>query len=109
MISVSGRIVRAAAVLLAVGAAPLWAQGNTATIRGSVTDEQRLAIGRAGILIEAPQVGLQRTLVAQADGTFEIAGLRPGEYRLRVEAAGFRSKEMRVQLEVNQRARLDIV
>ncbi len=87
---------------------PLWAQGNTATIRGAVTDEQRFAIGRAGISIDAPDLGLRRRLVAQADGTFEIAGLRPGGYHLRGEAEGFRPKELHVQLEVNQRARVDV-
>jgi hypothetical protein len=110
MLSASKRVVRAGIVLLVLGAPlPLWAQGNTATIRGVVTDEQHLAIGRVGISIEAPDVGFRRSLVAQADGTFEIAGLRPGGYRLSVEAAGFRPKELHVQLEVNQRARLDVI
>src|SRR6266508_6641826 len=68
----------------------------------------RLAIGRAGISIDAPDSGLRRRLVAQADGTFEIAGLRPGGYHLRVEAEGFRPKELHVQLEVNERARVDV-
>jgi hypothetical protein len=96
------------AALSFLASLPLHAQGNTGTIRGRVSDEQQLAIPKATVSLEAPEIGLTRSVVSQPDGTFEFAGLRPAEYRLRVEADGFQPREWRVQLEVNQRARLDL-
>ena len=84
------------------------AQGNTGAIRGSVSDEQHLALARASISVEGVEGGLRRSIVAQNDGTFVVAGLQPGEYLLRIEAPGFQPKQLRVQLEVNQHPRLDV-
>src|SRR5262249_7060344 len=42
------------------------------------------------------------------DGTFEIPALQPGQYLVKVELSGFESAQLKVQLEVNQRVRLDV-
>ncbi len=96
------------AALLLVGAAHLRAQGNTGSIRGMVTDEQRLPIPSASLRIEDTNGGLRRSLQTKQEGFFEFAALQPGEYLLVVEATGFQPKQVRVRLEVNQRVRIDV-
>jgi outer membrane receptor protein involved in Fe transport len=83
-------------------------QGNTGSIRGSVTDEQRLPIPGASLRIEDVNGGLRRSLQTKSEGSFEFPALQPGEYQLVVEAAGFQPKQVRVRLEVNQRVRVDV-
>jgi hypothetical protein len=83
-------------------------QGNTGSIRGSVTDEQRLPIPGASLRIEDVNGGLRRSLKTKSEGSFEFPALQPGEYQLVVEAAGFQPKQVRVRLEVNQRVRVDV-
>jgi len=96
------------AALLLGGAAHVRAQGNTGSIRGTVTDEQRLPIPGASLRIEDVNGGLRRSLQTKPEGSFEFAALQPGEYQLVVEAAGFQPKQVRVRLEVNQRVRVDV-
>src|SRR5207245_444727 len=96
------------AALLMLDSAPLRAQGNTSSIRGTVMDEQRLPIPSALLRIEDVNGGLRRSLDTKADGSFELAALPPGEYKLAVEAKGFQRKQVRVRVEVNQRLRLDL-
>jgi hypothetical protein len=89
------------------GTGPLFAQGNTSSLRGTILDEQRLAIPKASLRIEDVNGGLRRSVEAR-DGSFEFAALQPGEYLLIAEAGGFQPKQVRVRVEVNQRARLDV-
>jgi hypothetical protein len=96
------------AALLLGGAAQVRAQGNTGSIRGTVTDEQRLPIPGASLRIEDVNGGLRRSLQTKPEGSFEFAALQPGEYQLVGEAAGFQTKQVRVRLEVNQRVRVDV-
>jgi hypothetical protein len=90
-----------------LGASQLSAQGNTSSLRGVVVDEQRLAIPRATLRIEDLNGGLRRSIEVSG-GSFEFAALQPGEYRLTAEADGFQPRQVRIRIEVNQRARLDL-
>lgn len=90
------------------GTPHLLAQGNTSSLRGLVRDEQRLGIPGASLRIEDVNGGLRRGLQAKEDGSFEFAGLQPGEYQLAVEANGFEGRQLLVRVEVNQRLRLDV-
>jgi len=49
-----------------------------------------------------------RVVTTDTNGTFEFAGLLPGEYKMTVELTGFRREEMNVPIAVNQRVRLDV-
>src|SRR5262245_3864010 len=88
--------------------ASAWAQG-TATMAGVVRDQQTLVVPGATVTVAGTENTLSRTLTTGADGTFEFAGLQPGEYSITVELAGFSKDERKVQLEVNQRVRVDVV
>ena len=107
MSRIAGTVALSAALLLA-GSARLQAQGNTSSVRGTVVDEQRLPIPSSSLRIEDLNGGLRRSVETRQDGSFEFAALQPGEYQLSVEANGFRPRQVRVRVEVNQRMRLDL-
>jgi len=90
-------------------AMPSLAQNTTATVTGLVFDEQKLPVAGATVLIEDTNRGLTRTTTSGKDGTFEIPGLQPGDFRLKASLQGFAETQVDVRLEVNQRMRLDLV
>src|ERR1700722_14935107 len=77
------------AVLVLVMAGASWAQVNTVNLSGTVMDPQSLAVKGAKITIKNPGTGLEREVISDANGHYEIVGLPPGSYTLTVEAAGF--------------------
>jgi hypothetical protein len=87
----------------------LEAQGNTGSISGIATDQQHLRLPGVSLVIQNTAGGLKRELVSSSDGSFEISGLPPGDYKLTAESAGLQTTEFRVSLEVNQRVRVDVV
>jgi len=88
---------------------PVFAQGSTATLAGSVRDQQSLVVPGATVAISGTENHFARTVATGEDGGFELAGLLPGEYRLLVDSSGFAREEVHIRLEVNQRVRLDVV
>jgi hypothetical protein len=71
---------------LAVSAA---AQTSTATIHGKVADEQGKVLAGAKIDAVGTASGFVKTVTAEADGSFQLGGLVPGEYTIVVSAPGF--------------------
>src|SRR5437870_6733855 len=86
-----------------------YAQVNTATILGTVTDPAGAAIAGAKVTASNDATGFSRSVQSGADGGFLIPLLPIGNrYRLVVEAAGFRSFERSgIELQLNQNARID--
>jgi Carboxypeptidase regulatory-like domain len=91
------------------GPAPLFAQTTTASVRGTVVDDQHLPVPGATLTIEDTERGTVRTVTSDAHGLYEIAGVQPGDYHLRASLAGFSTTEIDVRLEVNQRLQADVV
>ena len=85
------------------------AQNTTATVTGLVLDNQKLAVTGAAVVVADSNRGFTRSTTTGQDGTFEIAGLQPGEFRLKASLHGFTSTQIDLRLEVNQRLRLDVV
>src|ERR1700738_3873609 len=67
---------------------PLGAQTSTATLRGQVTDPSGSAVGTATVLLTTPN-GDAITANTNRDGIYEIKGLAPGNYGVKVIAPGF--------------------
>lgn len=86
-----------------------FAQTTTATLSGLVVDTQQLPIPGATLMIEETQRSARRTITSGANGSFELAGLLPGEYRLTASLDGFATTQVDLRLEVNQRLRVDVV
>jgi hypothetical protein len=87
----------------------LWAQGNTASLWGNTADEQHLRLPGVSLTLHDAQGGLKRSLVSGPEGTFEFLAVPPGEYTLTAERASFQSSQVNLTLEVNQRARVDVI
>lgn len=85
------------------------AQSNYSTIRGTVTDSQEQAISAATVAVTSVATSFQRTTKSNGSGIFEVPGLLPGEYTLRVEAAGFAPATSTVKVEVGKQLTSDFV
>lgn len=85
--------------------APAFAQGvQTATLRGTVTDETGTAL--PGVVVTAASEALQgsRDAVTGANGTYLVRGLPPGEYTITFTMDGMSTVEVTQTLELGQPA-----
>jgi hypothetical protein len=82
------RILFFLALLVAVSASARGQAPTTGTLRGQVTDPSGSTVSGAAILLTAPN-GNSVDAVTGKDGSYEVAGLAPGTYSLKVVAQGF--------------------
>jgi hypothetical protein len=80
------------AALLALCAVTVQAQ-TTAGIRGTITDTTNGAIAGAHVEAHNVQTGFSAKTSSAADGSYTLTLLPIGEYRLVVEAPGFKVAE----------------
>ena len=66
---------------------PATGSAQTGSIRGSVVDQTDLVLPGATVTLRGN--GVPRTAYSDEQGTFELAGVAPGTYTLRVSLAGF--------------------
>src|SRR3954447_9453120 len=75
--------------LLVAFSAVSFAQGvQTGTIRGTVKDEQGLALPGATITATSPTLQGERTVVTDAGGSYLFRAIPPGTYHLKFEMSG---------------------
>ncbi|MFN7975650.1 MAG: TonB-dependent receptor [Acidobacteriota bacterium] len=86
-------------------ASPALAQ--TAGVVGVVQDEQQKALPGATIQIKHRDSGVERQVVADANGGYRLPALPPGPYKLKVSLPGFAETEREVTLQVGQEVKLD--
>src|SRR5712672_2604842 len=93
-----------------VAAAPVFSQGSTGLISGSITDQSGGNIRGATIVITDVARGVKTNLVADSDGNYVALGLLPGTYSMHVDAKGFKAFERQnILLEVGKEIRVDAV
>ncbi len=68
-----------------LGVSSAFAQVNTATLSGVVSDPQGLAVRAARVTVTNSVTGTERTSAADDAGHYTIVGLVPGQYKVRVE------------------------
>jgi Carboxypeptidase regulatory-like domain/TonB-dependent Receptor Plug Domain len=87
-----------------------YAQVNSATMLGTVTDPTGAAVAAVKITASNDATGFSRSVQSGNDGGFLIPLLPIGDrYRLVVEAAGFRAfARSGIELQLNQNARIDV-
>jgi hypothetical protein len=80
-----------AALALALGwSGAAFAQGvQTGTIRGTVKDQQGLAVPGVTVTVTSAALQGQRLVITGADGGFTLQSLPPGSYQLHYELQGF--------------------
>jgi len=86
-----------------------FAQGvQTGTIRGTVKDQQGLALPGATVTATSPALQGERTVVTDADGTYLIRAIPPGAYSLKVEMSGMVAVQKTADVPLGGVAQLDI-
>lgn len=81
------------------------AQGISASIHGTVTDDSGGSVNGAKITAINTDTGLQRTAVSNSQGAYVLVELRVGHYRVEAEAQGFKKYVQEgISLDVNQQA-----
>ncbi|MBI3683652.1 MAG: carboxypeptidase regulatory-like domain-containing protein [Acidobacteria bacterium] len=97
--------VRALPFLLSVS---LWAQN--ASLVGVVRDQQDAVVAAATVTLTNAETQVSLTVPSDAVGQYEFSIVRPGNYALRVEKAGFKTfVQSGIVLAVDQRGRADAV
>jgi hypothetical protein len=88
---------------------PVHAQENRASVSGAVSDSTGAAVPNATIRITSVEQGTTQTTTSNDAGRYLIGFLEPGNYNIRVEAAGFKaSVRETVRLDTAQRLGLDV-
>jgi Carboxypeptidase regulatory-like domain/TonB-dependent Receptor Plug Domain len=98
------------AIVLAVAAllgAPLFAQVNTASLSGLVTDASGAAVVNVNVTVTNTSTGYVRTVTTDNAGYYTFQNLPIGDYTVRVEASGFSTDQGKVTLNVAEKGRRD--
>lgn len=75
--------------VLILAVAPLWAQ-DTATLTGTVTDSSG-AVVIAQVTVTNLENNFETTTSTNTEGLYRLPFLRPGNYRVRITASGFKN------------------
>jgi hypothetical protein len=89
----------AAALCVVSGAAA--AQVASSTIQGTVSDDTGVLPG-ATVTAQELESGFTHEAITASDGTFALAGLRPGKYKIQVTVSQFKPEARTVEVLVGQ-------
>lgn len=90
-------------------ASSLFAQFETATLTGVVTDPAAALVPRVMVRLTNQATNVESVAVTDDDGRYTFTALRPGTYQLTASATGFKQySSTDLILQVNQSARVDI-
>lgn len=85
------------------------AQSPTATLTGTVTDQNDAVVPGVNIAVISIAQGFQRSAVTDGDGAYVVPLLPPGNYTVKAEREGFTTAEVRdVVLNIYDRVNLHI-
>lgn len=85
-----------------------FCQINYAGLGGTITDPQGKAFAGAEVQLTSSSTHAVRHVPSNDQGIFEITGLAPGEYELKVQAPGFSPLTQSLRLEVGQQMVLNL-
>jgi len=98
-----------AILLSALTAGKAQSGGATGTIVGSVVDSTGAVIPGAQVSIAEADTNVTQQTTTSAAGTYSVASLKPGIYRVTVAAKGFSTTTaLNVELTVGSEARVDL-
>jgi hypothetical protein len=85
-----------------------FAQANS-ELTGIITDQSGAVVAGATVLLTDPATGFTKTTESGATGLYDINGLNPANYNLKVTAKGFQSfAQTGIPVNVSSTARIDI-
>src|SRR4026208_1951736 len=79
-----------AALLLGGFTLAAFAQGGTSAVRGTVKDPQGNLVSGANVKLINVTTNAERSSTTSNDGGFSFEAVQVGDYRIEVEAAGFK-------------------
>jgi len=82
-------------------------QSNYAVLGGTVSDPQQRAIVGADVQLTSVSTRADRHVTTNDQGIFQITGLLPGDYELKITSPGFAMLSRTLRLEVGQQVSLD--
>src|SRR5438309_9323333 len=83
---------------------------GTSSVTGTVRDTSSKVVPSARVLLSDKQHGTQRETITNNDGVYQLPGVLPGIYAIRVEQPGFRTTTIdNVQIMIDQVATIDLV
>src|SRR5574340_349145 len=86
----------------------LPAQTTSAEITGTITDASGALVAAAAVTVENLETGVKREAKTNEAGSYAVPSLQPGNYRVMVEASGFKPvNRSGIRLVVDQVARID--
>lgn len=83
------RAIAALGCLLLLSSSPAWAQLDTATAIGVVTDQQGAVLPGATVTARNTATGFTRSTTTDEQGQYRLAALPPGVYEITAELQGF--------------------
>lgn len=87
----------------------LFAQFDTATVLGTVSDTTGGVIANSKVTLENVETGVTNTVTSNENGNYEFGNVRIGTYRVRAEASGFQTAVADTfTVRVNARQRVDL-
>src|SRR5258707_4413932 len=95
----------------ALCASSLFAQSSTgtATMVGAVTDSTGPLLPGAKVTVTNKGAGFVFTSVSTSEGTWYIPNLNPGDYQLKIDAAGFKTYvQDGISLRTAEQPRIDV-
>lgn len=94
-------------LVLACLVVPALAQTETGRIQGTVTDQSGAAVAGATVKITAVATNREVSVQTNADGSYSALSLPPGQYKVEVSQANFKTTTQNVTLQVQQVADLN--
>ena len=97
------------ALLAGLVATAAFAQATTATIRGKVTNDHGGVLANAEINAVSTSTGFVHTVKSDANGSFNLAGLPPGEYNIVVAAPAYEAKSETITVLLGQNLNMNFL
>jgi hypothetical protein len=92
-----------------LGATSAAAQQGTTEVRGKVADAQGAVLPGVTVTVRNQDTGMFRTTITNADGTYFVSSIVPGQYEIAAELQGFKKATLKdVVLELGKTATLDL-
>src|SRR5512134_3078084 len=96
------------ALLLLASASPAFAQ-SAGSIRGTVTDTSGAIVPGAAVILTSESTKFARQATTDSTGSYYFASVDVGNYTLKVEISGFKTREIKgVRLSANDTIGVDV-
>src|SRR5580698_3947332 len=85
-----GRTLLVFSLCLFLESVPTWCQNTFGTIVGTVNDNTGAAVSGATVTLTNDETGERRTGSTDSSGDYQFVSLTPDNYKLEIEATGFK-------------------